>query len=134
MKPAIRLALCALAFTASTALEAAAPAPPDLAPRLQQLAKRIAAIDAQADRIDDYDQIRNLQHAFGYYYDEALWDHVVDLFADDATLEVGQHGVYVGKESIRRYFLGLTRGRIGLAPGELSIQGQLSPVITLAPD
>jgi hypothetical protein len=134
MRPALSSTLCTLALLCSAALQAAAPAPPELSPRLAQLAKRIAAIDAQADRIDDYDQIRNLQHAFGFYYDEALWDHVVELFTDDATLEVGQHGVYVGRESIRRYFLGLTRGRIGLAHGELSIQTQLSPVITIAPD
>jgi hypothetical protein len=134
MKRFMHIALCAFSFAAAAPLQAAAPAQPDLGARLQQLAQRIAALDAQADRIGDYNRIRNLQHAFGYYYDEALWDQVVDLFADDATLEVGLHGVYVGKESIRRYFLGLTRGRIGLAHGELSIQGQLSPVITLSPD
>src|SRR5690606_26778663 len=74
------------------------------------------------------------QRIYGYYYDEALWDQVLDLFTANATLEVGQHGVYVGRESIRRYFLGLTGGRQGLQHGELSIQGQLAPVITLAAD
>lgn len=125
-----------LAAFAPMLLQAAAPAPatPDLSPRLAQLAERIARIDAQAGRIDDYNSIRNLQRSFGFYYDEALWDQVVDLFAADATLEVGQHGLYVGRDSIRRYFLGLTGGRIGLKEGELSIQTQLSPVITIAPD
>lgn len=112
----------------------AAPAPVDLAPRLARLADRIASIDAQAVRVDDYNQLRNLQGMYGFYYDEALWDQVVDLFADDATVEVGQNGVYAGKASIRRYFYGLTGGRQGLKQGELSIQGQLSPVITLAAD
>jgi hypothetical protein len=112
----------------------ATPRAPDMTPRLAQAANRIAAIDAQAGRIDDYNQLRNLQHIFGYYYDEALWDQVVDLFADDASVEVGQHGVYTGKDNIRRYFYGLTGGRQGLVHGELNIQGQLSPVITLASD
>ncbi|MET0280149.1 MAG: nuclear transport factor 2 family protein [Steroidobacteraceae bacterium] len=112
----------------------AAPPPVDLAPRLTQLADRVASIDAQALRIDDYNQLRNLQAIFGFYHDEALWDQVADLFADDATLEIGQNGVYAGKASIRRYFLGLTGGRTGLQRGDLSIQGQLSPVITLAAD
>lgn len=134
MKRITRLmAPLALACTPLLA-HAAAPAAPDLSPRLAQLADRIASIDAQADRIDDYNQIRNLQRSFGFYYDEALWDQVVDLFSADATLEVGQHGVHVGRDSIRRYFLGLTGGRQGLRQGELSIQSQLSPVITVAPD
>jgi len=128
---------CALvALTSLFALpsQAAAPEVPDLGPRLARLADRVASIDAQASRIDDYNQIRNLQQIYGYYYDEALWDQVVDLFTADATLEVGGHGVHVGRDSIRRYFLGLTGGRVGLREGELTIQGQLSPVITLAAD
>lgn len=117
-----------------TPLQAAAPAAPDLGPRLAELSRSIGRIDAQASRIDDYNQIRNLQRIYGFYFDEALWDQVVDLFSADATLEVGQHGVHVGRDSIRRYFLGLTGGRTGLRHGELTIQGQLAPVITLAAD
>jgi hypothetical protein len=120
--------------TAAASATPAAPAAPDLAPRLARLADRIASIDAQAVRVDDYNQLRNLQQVFGYYSDQALWDQVADLFSDDATLEVGQNGVYAGKASIRAYFLGLTGGRIGLAVGQLNITGQLAPVITLAAD
>lgn len=137
LRPALAgLALCLSGVLAAqnAPAPAAAPPAPDLAPRLARLADRIASIDAQATRIDDYNQLRNLQQIYGFYYDEALWDQVVDLFAEDATLEVGQNGVYQGKASIRRYLLGLTGGRIGLAHGELTIQGQLSPVITLAAD
>jgi hypothetical protein len=112
---------------------AAAPAP-DLTARLNRSADRIASINAQADRIADYDALRNLQQIYGFYFDKALWDEVVDLFADDATVEVGQHGQYVGKAGIRRYFLGLTGGRQGLVHGQLNNQYQLSPVITLSAD
>jgi hypothetical protein len=113
---------------------AAAPAGPDLSKRLARAADRVASIEAEAVRIEDYNQIRNLQAIYGYYQDEALWDQVVDLFADDATLEIGSSGIYSGRDSIRRYFLGLTGGKQGLAHGQLNIQGQLSPVITLAAD
>jgi hypothetical protein len=135
LRPAIAVLL---GLTASLALAqtpiTAAPKPPDLTLRLARVADRIASIDAQTVRVSDYNQLRNLQNIFGYYYDEALWDQVVDLFADDASVEIGQHGVYSGKDSIRRYFYGLTGGRQGLVRGELNIQGQLSPVITLTPD
>jgi hypothetical protein len=128
-------AAAALAQNAATpgAGPGARPAP-DFGPRLARLADRLASIDAQADRIADYNQLRNLQRIYGFYYDEALWDQITDLFSDDASLEVGQNGVYVGRTSIRRYYYGLTGGRQGLATGELNIQAQLSPVITLAAD
>jgi hypothetical protein len=147
MKPFMRIALatCVAAMSGTVALAqtpastaplpvpAVAPAP-DLTLRLARAADRIASINAEAGRIDDYNQLRNLQQIYGFYYDEALWDQVVDLFADDGTVEVGAHGVYAGRESIRRYFLGLTGGRQGLQHGQLNNQGQLSPVITLAAD
>ena len=124
----------AAATPAAAAAPSAPPRAPDMAPRLARAADRIAAIDAQATRIEDYDALRNLQQAYGYYYDEALWDQIVDLFAEDATLEVGLHGVYAGKASIQRYFLGLTAGKTGLVQGQLNNQLQLSPVITLSGD
>jgi hypothetical protein len=130
-----------MATGGGTLAQAAAPAPaaaaataPDLTLRLARAADRIASINAEASRIEDYNQLRNLQQMYGFYYDEALWDQVVDLFADDATLEVGANGVYAGRDSIRRYFMGLTGGKVGLVQGQLNNQGQLSPVITLAAD
>ncbi len=132
------LTIACVALLSGTQAMAAAPAPaavapaPDLTLRLARAADRIASINAEANRIDDYNQLRNLQQIYGFYYDEALWDQVVDLFADDATLEVGANGVYTGRDSIRRYFMGLTGGKQGLVQGQLNNQIQLSPVITLA--
>jgi SnoaL-like domain len=138
------LTLCALLMAGSCALAQApaAPTPPapaaartvDLTARYQRIADRIASIDAQATRVDDYTSLRNLQQMYGYYYDEAQWDQITDLFADDAQLEVEPHGGYAGKASIRRYFYGLTGGRQGLVQGQLNNQLQLSPVISLSAD
>ena len=114
---------CLLVTTGMAAAQAptAAQRPaPDLTPHLNRAADRIASINAQADRVSDYDTLRNLQEIYGYYFDKALWDQVVDLFADDATLEVAQQGQYVGKASIRRYFDGLTGGKQRLSYGQLN--------------
>ena len=129
-------ALLIIGGTAVAQAPATTPAPRqvDLTARYQRIADRIASIDAQATRVDDYNTLRNLQQMYGYYYDEALWDQVTDLFADDATLEVEPHGVYAGKASIRRYFHGLTGGRQGLVQGQLNNHIQLSPVITVSTD
>jgi SnoaL-like domain len=113
---------------------AQSPAPPDLGPRIARAAERIAAIDHRAGRVGDYDELKNLQEIYGYYVDKALWDEVVDLFAEDGSLELGFNGVYVGKAAIRKYLYSLTEGRPGLLKGQLNNHAQFSPVITLGAD
>jgi len=80
-------------------------APPvtSLADRVNQLARRVARLNDQAD-------VTNLQDTYGYAVDRRRWDQAADLFATDGTLELGLQGVYVGKASIRQ----------GLAVGEPS--------------
>jgi hypothetical protein len=63
-----------------------------------------------------------------------LWDEVLDLFADGATLEIGPSGVYAGKDSIRRYLYSLGGGKQGPLEGVLFDHFQLQPIVTVAPD
>ena len=95
---------------------------------------RLAAVQARADRVADVDAIQNLQGSYGYYTDKMLWDEVVDLFADDGTIEIGPSGVYVGKDSIRRYLLSLSGGKQGPLEGVLNDHFQLQPIVTVADD
>lgn len=137
------LALCAsigaLTFS-STAFAQVTPVGPQapLSPALQaQLAKdfaRLQEIEGRATRVDDVNQLRNLQRIFGYYFDKAMWDDVADLFAEDGTIELGLNGVYAGKANVRKYLYSLTGGKPGLRPGEIMNHFQLSPVITLSDD
>ena len=85
-------------------------------------------------RVNDINDIENLQRAYGYYVDKMLWDDVVDLFADDGTLELGQSGVYVGHASIRNYLYSMSGGRQGPIEGVLYNHLQLQPIITVAAD
>jgi hypothetical protein len=98
------------------------------------LAGRLAALERRAARLADIDAIKRLQHAYGYYADEALWDEMASLFAADGSIEIGLDGVYVGRERVREYLYALGGGEAGLAAGELSEHMQVMPVITLAPD
>jgi hypothetical protein len=98
-------------------------------PELPELATRMAALSARAQRLNDEIEVTNLQHAYGYYTDRKMWDDVADLFAADGTMENGLQGVYVGQKSIRR---GL--GRAGLAEGELNDHVHLQTVVTVMPD
>jgi hypothetical protein len=99
-----------------------------------ELASRAAHLELRIQRIQDINAIKRLQRAYGYYHDEGQWNDVADLFADDATIEIGNDGVYRGRKRIREYFRILGNSRQGLAPGQLSEHLQVMPVITLAAD
>jgi hypothetical protein len=127
----IRSLLACSAAIASSLCSAAADAQ-DVGARLAAARERLAAVDSRATRVEDINDIENLQRAYGYYVDKMLWDHVVDLFADDGTLELGQSGVYVGHSSIRDYLYSMSGGRQGPIEGVLYNHLQLQPIITVA--
>jgi len=114
----------------------AARSPADASPAggIENARTRLAAVQTRADRVADVDAIQNLQGSYGYYTDKMLWDEVVDLFADDGTIEIGPSGVYVGKDSIRRYLLSLSGGQQGPLEGVLNDHFQLQPIVTVADD
>jgi protein tyrosine phosphatase (PTP) superfamily phosphohydrolase (DUF442 family) len=61
-----------------------------------------------------------------------MWDDVADLFANDATMEIGLQGVYAGKASIRRALNQF--GPKGLREGELNDRLQIQTIVHVAPD
>ena len=96
------------------------------------LAARLAALEPEVAQLTAENAVLNLQNAYGYYVDRKLWDDVADLFADDATMEIGQSGVYVGRKSIRR---GLGQfGPAKLRDGEINDYLLMQPFVTVAAD
>jgi len=106
----------------------------DPAARVAALRTRLTNVTARTTRVDDINRIENLQGSYGYYTDKMLWDEVVDLFADGGTLEIGPSGVYVGKDSIRKYLLSLSGGKQGPLPGVLNDHFEEQPIVTVASD
>ena len=102
--------------------------------RLADLQSRIAALEYRKTLVADVTAIERLQAAYGYYFDEGLWDDAANLFADDGTIELGLDGVYAGKARVREYLYALGGGRAGLPDGRLNEHLQVMPVVTLAPD
>jgi hypothetical protein len=94
---------------------------------------RAAQLAERVQRLNDETEVQNLQHAFGYYLDRKHWDDVVDLFADNGSLEIAPGGVYVGKARIRQA-LEKFYGPSPLRRGELFDHIQLATVVTLSPD
>ncbi|MGD8323372.1 MAG: nuclear transport factor 2 family protein [Gammaproteobacteria bacterium] len=93
--------------------------------RAGNLARRAAVLR-------DEQHIENLQRSFGYYYDRREWDHLADLFAADATAEIGLRGVYEGRQRIREFLDVL--GPQGLTNGVLNDHVQLQIIVDVAPD
>ena len=62
-------------------------------PATSELEARIAALEARKTHLEDTNAVKRLQRAYGYYLDRGLWDEAANLFAADATLEVGLDGV-----------------------------------------
>jgi hypothetical protein len=90
-----------------------------------ELATRLAQVEKRAQAAEDHLAIATLQRAYGYYVDKSLWDHVADLFARDAVLEINGRGRFVGHERIREYMRHFGPPRDGLLMNHI----QLQPVI-----
>jgi len=100
--------------------------------RLAMLEDRLATLEREVQRLEDTKAIKRLQRAYGYYLDAGLTDEITALFSDDATVEIGQSGVYVGRDSITEYYRYVLDGAAG--PGRLNNHMIIQGVVNLADD
>jgi hypothetical protein len=99
---------------------------------LDALQKRYVELARSAAQLQDETDVLNLQHSYGYAIDQKMWGEVADLFATDGTLELGQRGVYTGKERIRLALNTIGGERLG--SDEVNDHLQLATVVHVAPD
>jgi hypothetical protein len=98
----------------------------------EQLQQRWIELARSAQQLRDETDVLNLQHSYGYYFDQKMWGDVTNLFAGDGTLELGLGGVYAGREKIRRALN--TLGGQRLDADEVNDHLQLATVVHIAPD
>jgi hypothetical protein len=104
-------------------------------PRVQDVDAALTQAEQIVQRVKDYDELENLEDAYGYYLDKDLWTDLSNLFAEHGSMELAQRGVYQGRDHIHEFLLkDLGRGREGPSPGMLGNHLQLQPVIDVAPD
>ena len=122
-----------------TADLAGAPVPPDTKPAAsvtlpdeKTLAQSLKDLLRRAQRLNDQQEVENLQHIYGYYVDRKMWDDVADLFSEDGTMEPGLRGVYEVRRSIRRALEQF--GPQGLREGELNDHLQVQTLVDISPD
>lgn len=61
----------------------------------------VATLAGRVAALNDEDDIRNLQHAYGYYVDMRMWSDVIDLFSEDGVIEIAGKA-YRGKAGVRQ--------------------------------
>ena len=111
------------------ALLAAAAAPAGA----QTTVAKLDALDARITRLEDLNDIERLQRSYGYFVDKAQWTQLSELFADDATLEIGGKGVFTGKDRVLAY-MQLSFSKDGIRPGVLINHMQFQPIPDVSAD
>ena len=98
----------------------------------EQLQQRWVDLARSAQLLRDETDVLNLQHSYGYYFDQKMWGDSANLFATNGTMELGLRGVYAGRERIRRA-LNIIGGE-KLDDGEVNDHLQLATVVHVAAD
>jgi hypothetical protein len=73
---------------------------------LQEMEVRLKTLEEKLAIVQDLEEIKNLQKIYGYYLERWQWKEVMELFSDspDTSIEINNSGVFIGKDSIKRYF------------------------------
>jgi len=95
--------------------------------------ERLDALDARITRLEDMNQVERIQRAYGYFVDKGQWTQLSKLFADDATLEIGGKGLFVGKKRVLEY-MQVAFGPDGTAEGRLANHMQFEPIVDISAD
>lgn len=105
---------------------------------VEELEARVKALENQIRTLQDIEEIKKLQRAFGFYLEHWMAEDIIDLFADDpdTTLSVAT-GEFRGKGKIRLF---CQRGKQGdevvkrEKPEYLHQVMQLSGIVDVDPD
>jgi hypothetical protein len=109
------------------------PPPPSSKPLSAfEIKTRTTALQQRIEQLDDEAAVTNLQNSYGFYLDRKMWDDIADLFTADATLEIDNHGVYVGPSGVRRA-MEQQFGPAGLKDGQINDHLQLETYVSVVP-
>jgi hypothetical protein len=79
---------------------------------LAALETKLTMLEREVLLLEDTKAIKRLQRAYGYYADKKLSAEITELFATDATAEVGGLGVFVGKARVAQLYDFLLGGKL----------------------
>jgi SnoaL-like domain len=110
----------------------------DIEQTVKKMEARIKELEGQLQKVNDIEEIKKLQRAYGYYLEHWNVADILDLFSHSPELTVKVHaGEFRGWESVRRFFLhgkNVDPKTVKHPPTFLHQVMQLSPIIDVAPD
>jgi hypothetical protein len=104
----------------------------ELENQVKTLQKQVKTLTNQLRTLQDIEEIKTLQRAYGYYLEHWMFQEIIDCFADspDAAFDSFPGSTYLGKEGVIRYFGHFKEPH----PEFLHQLMQVQPVIDVAPD
>ncbi len=99
----------------------------------QSVEERLAALDQRITRLEDMNAIERLQRTYGYFVDKSQWTPLSELFTDDATLEIGGKGLFLGRHRVLEY-MQTAFGPDGAKENSLANHMQFQSIPDISPD
>jgi len=99
----------------------------------QSIEAQLDALDARITRLEDLNQIERVQRTYGYFVDKGQWTQLSELFTEDATLEIGGKGLFLGRDRVLEY-MHTAFGPDGAQPGLLANHMQFQPIPDVSTD
>lgn len=108
----------------------------ELEQRIARLEERERELDKKLSRLDDMNELIQLQGRYQYLLLKQEWEQVALCFArhePDIRMEASDSGVFVGQEGVRRFFTEHMAAIDG-EPGSFAMHLAVSPHIEIAGD
>lgn len=99
----------------------------------QTSSEKLAALNERITRLEDMNAIEKLQRSYGYFVDKGQWTPLSELFTQDATLEIGGKGIFLGKARVLEY-MQKAFGPDGTKKGTLVNHMQFQPIPDISAD
>ena len=93
----------------------------------------LTELEKQIIYMEDIQEIENIQRMYGFYFDNGMFQEVIDLFSENTeSVEITDHGVFRGKDAVARMYGGM----VGMKrPGWMFFEVMQSQgVIDISPD
>jgi hypothetical protein len=99
----------------------------------REMEAKIKDLENKVKILEDIEAIKRLQKSYGYYLEHWMYKEIIDCFSDSPDTELNiMVGIFLGKEGVRRYFIGEKERSIN--PEMLHQIMQLSGIVDIEPD
>ncbi|KAK1765353.1 SnoaL-like domain-containing protein [Phialemonium atrogriseum] len=100
-------------------------------PRRSEFELDVDELEYRISQLNEEDEVRNLQHSYGYYVDRQMWTDVIDLFDRNGTVKIDGN-TYTGGAEIRKWLEKM--GPEGLSRGILNDHPIFESIVAVGPD